>query len=117
CWAGGTKSVGLDLTVLPDEDFVLRYTLAEEHAPGVGNGGVEATVHFSGVPSSAQLVSCHGANDVAVATQRTTCGLVTAWHICFAPAGRAAGAALLWCRGEPSLAGDLRAPVRRHAEA
>jgi hypothetical protein len=78
CSFGGTKSVGLDLTVLPDEAFVLSYSLEYDHGPSPGGGKVEATVHFSGVPAGAQLVSCHGVNDAAVATKPSTWGRVKA---------------------------------------
>jgi hypothetical protein len=78
CGGGGTKSLGLDLTVLPDEDFVLTYNFYSGHAPSPEGGHAEATVHFSGIPADAQLVSCHGVNDGVVATMPSTWGRLKA---------------------------------------
>ena len=79
CWPV-TRSFGLDLTVLPDEVFDVWYTVEAQIGIGasLAAGSVEARIHFAGVPAGAQLVSCHGVNDEAVAALPSTWGSLKA---------------------------------------
>jgi len=80
CSGGATASCGLALQVMPDEDFTIGYGFESgTGTDGFANGAVaEATVHFSGVPLGAELVSCHGVNDAAVTTLPSTWGRLKA---------------------------------------
>jgi hypothetical protein len=84
CFCGGaiTKSIGLDLQVVPDEDFVVGYFVGEWVGfDGFADSGrVEANIHFNGVPTGAQLVSCHGVNDEVVAAKPSTWGHLKATY-------------------------------------
>jgi hypothetical protein len=81
CWTA-TRSIGLDLTVVPDEAFSVRYVV--EAGVGIGyrpeTGDIDARIHFAGVPSGAQLTSCHGVDEAAVLAKSSTWGLVKATY-------------------------------------
>lgn len=75
----GQQSVGIDLVVTPDQEFVVGYYLEMSRGPTpFYEFAEEATVHFSGIPAGAQLVSCHGVNDAAVPTKPTSWGQLKA---------------------------------------
>lgn len=77
CFCGGaTKSIGLDLAPMTDEEFVIRYHLEEWTGTDgfAAPGQIEGRIYFSGIPSGAQLVSCHGVDDGAVAALPSTWG-------------------------------------------
>jgi len=83
CYCGETtRSLGLYFVVAPGAEFKVRYYVGE--SVGIGfdplPGAVEATIHFTGVPPGAQLVSCHGVNEEAVAVMPTTWGHLKATY-------------------------------------
>lgn len=78
CWHE-TRTITLDLSVMPDEEFSIRYGVrANAGIDSMDDGDLEALIRFGGLPPSAELVSCHGVNDAAVPTKPTSWGSLKA---------------------------------------
>jgi len=73
-----TRTLGLDIVVMPGQDFQIWYQVRGQFQLDHHSGDVEAWIRMDGLPGSAVLTSCHGVMMGAVPTQQRTWGRLKA---------------------------------------